>query len=131
MSIRHQTFYEHGAVGVLTTFLKGSFGKEERLVETRDETCGVVAVEERLTGTVSAGRIVRIAIGTAAVLAVVEEQNALIGDDGWGSALRELTVETALAGAHHLEQVALRVEQRGPVDQVGRRSHVYPCLAPI
>jgi hypothetical protein len=77
---KYHTFGEGGAGFILAGGFPIELGLEERVVEPRDEFCGIVFVEECLAAGVGTGGQARIAVGgLVAVLAVVNQNDAVLG----------------------------------------------------
>src|SRR5437660_7764254 len=125
-----EAFGEGGPGYVLAGLLVWALGFEGGGVGAGDEAAGVVGVEEGFAGGVGVGSEGGVAV-VGVVLAVVEDDDAFVGEDGWRADLREADVEVAGALGEDFDGVAGFVFDGGPVDEVGGGGEANDDLAPV
>src|SRR5579859_5313426 len=92
----------------------------------------MVWVEERLPGCVGACAKIGVRVFPRfGVLAVVDEENSLLGQDRWRAYFRESAIEMAGAIMKHDRGLAGRSLYRGPVDQVIRTRNADLDFSPV
>lgn len=122
---------EDRPVLVLAALLKIVHRTEERHVEASDHLSGLLRVEEDLSGGVGACGIAFVPPLAEPVLAVVKQQNTLVGQQRRRTALGQGAVEMTLARIDHSLQIPVCIQLGGPVDQVVRCSDVDHPFAPV
>ena len=76
-----QTFHEYGTRRVLTAFFKIIRRLQERLIQTTDQFCRVIYIEQCLSGTIRVRRISGIPFFSRFVFTVIQQNDAILCQD--------------------------------------------------